>query len=179
MSNHSDSEREEPPRDVESIEEVRRGTNPPPIVRRSRFEKIRSAMLPYQRRASSPELFVRREEQITRRSNVAVEIDGRRGEKRSANSENKLLPSKVNKTDDMIPTISKKVNAVMTTSTQLPQQPDVTHEEMVKNFMQESRMNRKYSQKCLERNGWDYEKAGKNFRKLLEKGSIPAEAFQK
>ena len=134
-----------------------------------------------QRRANlkKREFLERRKDQISRGPNVAVEFAGRRGEKRSASFENKLLPSKVNKTDDMIhvPTTSE-VNAAMTTSTQLPQQPDVTREEMVKNFMQDSGMNHKYSQECLQNNGWDYEKARRNFMELQENGSIPKEAFQ-
>ena len=176
MSNLSDSERNEHHPDVELTEEERRETTPRRISRS--IEKRRS-IREDQRGASSPELFVRREEQISRGSNVAEEIDGRRGEKRSASFDNQLLPSKMNKMDDMLPTTSKKVNAAMTTATQLPQQPDVTREEMVKNFMQDSRMNRKYSQECLEKNGWNYEKAAENFVDLQLKGSIPAEAFQK
>ena len=174
MSNNSDSEREEHPRDVESTEEGRRRTTPR-HTRRS-IEKRRS-MKEDQGRASSPELF-RREEQISQGSNVAAECVGRRGEKRSASFDNQLLPSKMNKMDDKLPTTSKKVNVAMATSTQLPQQPPVTREELVINFMQDSRMNRKYSQECLEKNGWNYQKAAENFLELQKNGTIPAEAFQ-
>jgi len=79
------------------------------------------------------------------------------------------------------PTIAeKKENAARASATQLPQQPAVSDDrnEMVKKFMQDSRMNQKYSQECLEINGWDYVKAGRNFMELQQKGSIPAEAFQ-
>ena len=104
---------------------------------------------------------------------------GRRGKKRNARFENKLLPSKVNKTDDMIhvPTTSEE-NDTRVAGNLLPPQPAVTREEMVKNFMRDSRMNHKYSQECLEKNGWDYEKAAENFMELQGNGSIPTEAFQ-
>ena len=74
----------------------------------------------------------------------------RKGNKRRAIFENKLLPSKVSKMSDMIHVLkTSEVNADMTTATQLPHRPDVTRKDMVKKFMQESRMNHKYSQECL------------------------------
>ena len=77
----------------------------------------------------------------------------------------------------------KKEHAVRVAAThQLPQQPtsapcDVRNE-MVKKFMKDSGMNFKYSHECLHNNGWDYDKAGRNFMELHKNNQIPIEAYQ-
>ena len=73
----------------------------------------------------------------------------------------------------------KKENAAKVAATnQLPLPPCDVRNEMLKSFMKDSKMNLKYSQDCLHNNGWDYEKAGRNFMELHKNNQIPLEAFQ-
>jgi len=46
-------------------------------------------------------------------------------------------------------------------------------------FAKESRMNEEWSRKCLEENGWDYNKSAHVFTELQKAGHIPPEAFVK
>ena len=141
-------------------------------------EFVEAARTEDQGTASSSEFFIRNEEQISRGSNVAVEVLERKAEKRRASCQSQV-PSKVNKTSGMFHvSTNSEENVTRVAGAQLPQQPVVTRETMIQKFMQQSQMNFKYSQECLEKNGWDYEKAGKNFMELKGNGSIPAEAFQ-
>ena len=47
----------------------------------------------------------------------------------------------------------------------------------VESFCHQSGMNAEWSAKCLEQNGWDYDKSGVIFLELQKQGKIPPEAF--
>ena len=92
-------------RDVETVE-----GREEPVQQKSEKRNCQKKLLPQfveaartedERRASSTELFIRREEQISRGSNVAVEILERKAEKRRASCQSQV-PSKVNKMDGML-----------------------------------------------------------------------------
>ncbi|RUS69005.1 hypothetical protein EGW08_023233 [Elysia chlorotica] len=51
--------------------------------------------------------------------------------------------------------------------------------QMVEKFTKDSRMNNKFSLKCLQENAWDYQRAGQVFTNLHNEGKIPPEAFVK
>ena len=127
MSYNSDSEQEEnslisPEPGMELIEQGRRRA-------KSIIAEVRSANkkeLAARRELFKSDSFIRSGEN-SRDLDVAAEFveireiplpPAGRGEKRRASFDNKFLPSKVNKTDDMhhVPTISK-VNAAMTKAT--------------------------------------------------------------
>lgn len=73
----------------------------------------------------------------------------------------------------------KKENAAKVAAiNQLPRPPCDVRTEMLKTFMKDSGMNEKYSHECLHNNGWDYDKAGRNFIELHKNNHIPLEAYQ-
>lgn len=49
--------------------------------------------------------------------------------------------------------------------------------QMIQSFCHQSGMNAEWSAKCLEQNGWDYDKSGVVFLGLQKQGKIPPEAF--
>ncbi|XP_052591807.1 nuclear RNA export factor 2-like isoform X1 [Peromyscus californicus insignis] len=51
-------------------------------------------------------------------------------------------------------------------------------QEMVKSFSMQSKMKLNWSQKCLEDNGWDYNKAAEIFTVLQNEGKIPKDFFE-
>lgn len=52
-------------------------------------------------------------------------------------------------------------------------------QDMIQRFAVDSGMNHEWSMKCLEQNGWNYEKSGQVFLDLQKQGKIPPEAFVK
>ncbi|XP_078471552.1 nuclear RNA export factor 1-like [Lampetra planeri] len=52
-----------------------------------------------------------------------------------------------------------------------------SQQEIVNSFAEKSHMTPKWSQRCLERNNWDFSKAADYFIHLDEAGKIPGEAF--
>ncbi|XP_046327842.1 nuclear RNA export factor 1-like [Haliotis rufescens] len=53
------------------------------------------------------------------------------------------------------------------------------HQTMIQKFSLQSGMNLDWSGKCLEENGWDYDKSAAVFTQLNSEGRIPAQAFVK
>ncbi|KAL5008704.1 hypothetical protein ScPMuIL_014285 [Solemya velum] len=55
----------------------------------------------------------------------------------------------------------------------------VEQQAMIAKFSEQSAMNMEWSAKCLEQNGWNYEKSGQVFLELQREMKIPSEAFVK
>ncbi|XP_075919497.1 nuclear RNA export factor 1-like [Petromyzon marinus] len=52
-----------------------------------------------------------------------------------------------------------------------------SQQETVNSFAEKSHMTPEWSQRCLERNNWNFSKAADDFIHLYEAGKIPGEAF--
>jgi len=66
------------------------------------------------------------------------------------------------------------------TSSSSPPDIDIsTKQTLAKSFSEKSGMNLEFSAKCLEENGWDFDKAASVFSEAKAKGIIPPEAFAK
>ncbi|TRY90136.1 hypothetical protein DNTS_031621 [Danionella cerebrum] len=66
---------------------------------------------------------------------------------------------------------------VLTTSPSLLAVLSGARQEMISSFSQMSRMNNEWTQKCLEDNDWDFDKASHIFCELKAQGKIPEAAF--
>ena len=68
------------------------------------------------------------------------------------------------------------------TPTPSPVMPSISssadvQQEMIRQFSEKSGMNAVWSAKCLEHNGWDYERSAKVFTEMMSKHQVPPEAF--
>lgn len=73
-----------------------------------------------------------------------------------------------------VPESSPPAPFTQTPSTYTPEQ-----QQMIQQFAAQSGMNHQWSIKCLEQNGWNYEKSGEIFLELQKQNKIPPEAFTK
>ncbi|XP_078314032.1 nuclear RNA export factor 1-like isoform X2 [Crassostrea virginica] len=73
-----------------------------------------------------------------------------------------------------VPEASPSAPFSQTPSTYTPEQ-----QQMIQQFAAQSGMNHGWSIKCLEQNGWNYEKSGEIFLELQKQNKIPPEAFTK
>lgn len=71
------------------------------------------------------------------------------------------------------------MNPQPSTMAAAPVVDEATQRSLANSFSEKSGMNLEFSAKCLEENGWDFERAATVFSDAKQKGIIPQEAFKK